>query len=245
MIYLVGVDLFDAGWAQRAADVGVALDFRFPVLNDGSKRSDARGKDTSCEGRKRKHNLGHNLYDPVYAHDFSRLARCFLDGASAGTTGNDIPVCLCAACSPLTPATRISHSEVDEQNFAIEKETVLPFYTRAYLHHLLHTHEMSSHSLLVVHNLSVLDAFFAGVRSVLRKDTQVDSTEAGTSPVHSHFSREIERFIEEYDEELVVFEEAKVMWNEVDLARGKGRLAREREKLGGATLLTAVEALRI
>jgi queuine tRNA-ribosyltransferase len=232
MIWRVGIDLFDAGWAQRAADVGVALDFQFPVSDRvvPGQNLAVQGAGTNTNGGgKWKRNLGHNLYDSVYAHDFSRLAGCFLDGASAGTGADgvmngDNPVCPCVACSPLAPTTRISHSEVDEQVVAM-KETILPFYTRAYLHHLLHTHEMSSHSFLVMHNLAVLDAFFAGVRSTLRRDAKDSDGE------HSNFSKEIERFVEEYDEELAVFDEAKVMWNEVNLARGKGRLAREREKM--------------
>ncbi|TFY51732.1 hypothetical protein EVJ58_g10411 [Rhodofomes roseus] len=40
----VGIDLFDAHWAQRAADIGVALDFAFPVALGGS----AAGGRQSC-----------------------------------------------------------------------------------------------------------------------------------------------------------------------------------------------------
>jgi len=40
----------------------------------------------------------------------------------------------------------------------------------------------------------------------------------------------VERFVDNYDEELEVFDEARVRWREVEMARGKGRLAREREK---------------
>lgn len=214
-----------------AADVGIALDFRFPVPNSvtNAVRADMDGE------RDQKHNLGHNLYDPVYAHDFSKLADSFLDGSSfvnADDTPNGAtPVCPCAACSPLSPVTHISHSRVDEPSVVTAKEKVLPPYTRAYLHHLLHTHEMSSHSLLVMHNLAVLDAFFAGVRGVLTKDAQADPAEEGAG---LSFSREIERFVNEYNEDLAVFDEAKVMWNDVNLARGKGRLAREREKCNGS-----------
>jgi queuine tRNA-ribosyltransferase len=100
---------------------------------------------------------------------------------------------------------------------------------------------MSAHAFLVMHNLAVLDAFFVGVRSVLHRDAQGVSREEGASPSHSHFSREIERFVEEYDEELAVLDEAKVMWSEVDLARGKGRLAREREKQNGVVGIAVVE----
>ncbi|KAG2021374.1 hypothetical protein CC2G_006619 [Coprinopsis cinerea AmutBmut pab1-1] len=39
-----------------------------------------------------------------------------------------------------------------------------PPHTRAYIHHLLHTHEMSAHALLVSHNLAVVEAFLRGIR---------------------------------------------------------------------------------
>ena len=32
----VGIDLIDAAWAQRAADIGIALDFHFPVPTPSS-----------------------------------------------------------------------------------------------------------------------------------------------------------------------------------------------------------------
>jgi hypothetical protein len=83
---------------------------------------------------------------------------------------------------------------------------------------------MSAHSLLVMHNLAVLDAFFAGVRSVLG-DIHSDGSDVG-----GNFAKEVERFVDNYDEELEVFDEARVRWREVEMARGKGRLAREREK---------------
>jgi len=78
---------------------------------------------------------------------------------------------------------------------------------------------MSSHSLLVMHNLAVLDAFFSGIRSALAKP---DAT--------ALFASEVTKFIEFYDEDMVVFEEARLMHSDVEYARGKGRLARERAK---------------
>jgi len=64
-------------------------------------------------------------------------------------------------------------------------------YTRAYVHHLLHTHEMSAHTLLALHNLAVLDTFFAGVRRVLSEQPE-------------RFSEEITRFGKTYDGNLGV-----------------------------------------
>ncbi|KAK0205170.1 tRNA-guanine(15) transglycosylase-like protein [Desarmillaria ectypa] len=202
LIQQIGVDLFDAQWAQRAADIGIALDFTFPVGNWGTRRRSNGKRD-----------LGHNLFDHSYAEDFSPLANCFVGEAAHS---GDVPICMCGACSPVSPHTRISHSCLDEN--ATNGGEIGPAFTRAYLHHLLHTHEMSAYSLLVLHNLTVLDAFFAGIRDAIR------SFDSG------RFDLEISRFFQEYDEELLVFSESKAMWVEVEMARGKGRLAREKAK---------------
>ncbi|KAI0040598.1 hypothetical protein FA95DRAFT_852071 [Auriscalpium vulgare] len=206
----VGVDLFDAHWAQRAADIGVALDFTFPAPNGGA---DARA------------DLGHNLYDTRYAHDFSPFADAF---GTCETNNDDKDTarttCPCIACSPPRLGTPLRHSTVDGPYPA---HAPAPF-TRAYAHHLLHTHEMSAHALLAAHNLAVLDAFFAGVRVVL-----------AARP--SAFAREVERFAEAYDGGLAVWAQARAAWAEVALARGKGRMAREKEKQEQDTLGTAVE----
>ncbi|KAK0500025.1 tRNA-guanine(15) transglycosylase-like protein [Armillaria luteobubalina] len=202
LIQQIGVDLFDAQWAQRAADIGVALDFTFPVCNRGARwRSNG------------KRDIGHNLFDHSYAEDFSPLANCFVGEAARS---GDVPVCVCGACSPVSPHTRISHSCLDES--APSGGEIGPAFTRAYLHHLLHTHEMSAHSLLVLHNLAVLDAFFAGVRETIRS---LDS---------EALDLEISKFFQEYDEELAIFSESKTMWAEVEMARGKGRLTREEKE---------------
>ncbi|KAH9974314.1 tRNA-guanine(15) transglycosylase-like protein [Lactifluus volemus] len=169
----VGIDLFDAHWAQRAADVGVALDFVFPAPHVAAPPRE----------------IGHNLYDKRYSHDFSPFADA-LQSCSSVQQGDT---------RPRTPA-----------------HTPLP-YTRAYVHHLLHTHEMSAHTLLTLHNLAVLDTFFVGVRHVLSEQPET-------------FSHEVTRFEQTYDGKLGVLAEARKIWTEVSLARGKGRLARERER---------------
>lgn len=192
----VGVDLFDAHWAQRAADVGVALDFIFPVPATAVPPRD----------------IGHNLYDKRYSHDFSPFADA-LRSCAAAKHGDPRPSCPCMACSPSRPTEPLKHSSVDE---APPVHAAVP-YTRAYVHHLLHTHEMSAHALLALHNLAVLDTFFAGVRRVLSERPE-------------QFSEEITRFEQSYDGKLGVLVESRKDWHEVTLARGKGRLAREREK---------------
>jgi queuine/archaeosine tRNA-ribosyltransferase len=191
---------------------------------------DANGQ---MQGRKR--NLGHNLYDQAYAHDFTTLADCFLDGASflANSNSSSKPICSCAACSPLSPSTHILHSSVDTESYPEPTGSHRPFlppFTRAYLHHLLHTHEMSSHSLLAMHNLTVFDAFLSGVRVVL---SQPDGA--------TQFTAQVDKFVELYDEDMKVFEDARKNWTEVEMARGKGRLAREKAKQTESTLGTAVE----
>ncbi|KAL1703351.1 tRNA-guanine(15) transglycosylase-like protein [Schizophyllum commune] len=217
LIQRVGIDLFDAHWAQRAADVGIALDFTFPAPEG---RPTPEGLKQPTDGGRGLRAIGHNLYDEAYAHDFSAFS-------------SNLPDCPCITCAPHVPTTRIVHSGMDEP--APNAGARLPSYTHAYLHHLLHTHEMSAHSLLVVHNLAVLDAFFAGVRSVLGgggHDYSSLDTEA--------FAREVDRFEATYDGDLAIFEEARARWMEVDRARGKGRLAREKVKQQQATLGTAV-----
>ena len=89
---------------------------------------------------------------------------------------------------------------------------------------------MSSHSLLAMHNLDVLDAFLAGVRAVLSRPQGAEE-----------FARAVERVERTYDEEMCLWDEAETIWLEVERARGKGRLAREKEKQAASTLGTAVE----
>ncbi|KAF7984455.1 hypothetical protein HWV62_14548 [Athelia sp. TMB] len=224
----VGVDVFDAAWAQDAASVGVALDFVFPVPASEAEKGE-------------KGELGHNLYDDKYAMDFARLADALLAGSDSTPTStpDTQPTCPCAACSPRAPATHIAHSALDHLSFpspsptsapAAQEQTHLPPLTRAYLHHLLHTHEMSAHALLALHNLAVLDAFFAGIRAVL-----------SDGPGREGFEGEVGRFAGRYDEGMGVFERARGMWRGVDRARGKGRLARERDAQAGAGEVPADE----
>jgi hypothetical protein len=224
LILHIGVDLFDSRWAQEAANRGVALDFRFPVPDTSEFESLGAGCQPPKKRANGKTDLGHNLYDPSYAQDFSRLAQCFAtryqDPPLVGTElpeGTTQPVCDCAVCSPTAPATYISHSALDDEaRESSDLDAVRPF-TRAYLHHLLQTHEMSAHTLLVMHNIQVLDAFFAGIRAILE-----------SPDLESRFAAEVADFISFYDEGSILLSEATTDWEVVDTARGKGRLARER-----------------
>ncbi|KAF8980652.1 hypothetical protein BDQ17DRAFT_1263663, partial [Cyathus striatus] len=91
-------------------------------------------------------------------------------------------------------------------------------FMKAYIYHLLHTHEMNSHSLLAIHNLTVFDVLFTGMYGVLaRGDTGV-------------WKVEIKHFEETYDVTLAVPCEERDNWKEVDLGEGKGLFARGRMK---------------
>ncbi|KAL1947553.1 hypothetical protein VTO73DRAFT_13277 [Trametes versicolor] len=229
----VGVDLVDSFWAQRAADMGLALDFRFPIQDDS-----VPNPSDCAPPRKRKSgrlDLGHNLFDSLYIHDHTRLASSLLDSQSAAKSGGSQLVCECAACSPRSPPARLLHSTIDCQTWQDETcptspNAAQPPVTRAYVHHLLHTHEMSAHGLLAMHNISVFAVFLAGIRSVLARDAP-----------GAEFAREVARFEEAYDEELGLWDEAEEMWLLVERARGKGRLAREKEKQAQSTIGTAVD----
>ena len=201
LISTIGIDLFDAQWAQEAADIGIALDFQFPVRgNEEQQRAE----------------IGHNLYNSKFSLDFNPLANAF---RGAFAVNIDLPICSCAACSPISPSTRIFHGvDTPSNNDEPDSPQYKPHFTRAYIHHLLHTHEMSAHALLVMHNLQVLSAFFAGIRHVL------DSSNS------EQWTKEVDRFTKMYDESLDVFDTARLSWKEVDLARGKGRLVREKER---------------
>ncbi|KAF8340490.1 tRNA-guanine(15) transglycosylase-like protein [Cantharellus anzutake] len=223
-IVRTGIDLFDSAWVQHAADWGIALDFTFPATK-GSTATKA---------------IGHNLYDEKYALDFSRFANDLKGATELKDDGvledpQLLRTCPCAACSPslvdpaaVTVDQRLPGSEPSSVEFSGSKTHAPPF-TRAYLHHLLHTHEMSAHTLLALHNLSVLDLFFVGIRDVLGEDETIGD----------RFIAEVERFKEIYDEEgwygpNGILEAGRTAWRNVDLARGKGRFKRERTAGGQA-----------
>jgi len=138
----VGVDLFDTFWVQQAATWGVALDFTFPVAS-------LEKPDTI------KQHIGHNLYKESYASDFNKLADSFLSGLGSSDGGGPAngAVCFCGACSPVWNNEPLVHSVVDEFEVPRGTREFAPPYTRGYIHHLLHTHEMSAHALLAMHNL--------------------------------------------------------------------------------------------
>ena len=246
-----GIDLFDTFWAQQAATWGVALDFRFPVALDQDQQEETAKKHG-------KFQIGHNLYEERFALDFTCLAHTFLDGLEDSKRQNnahikgfqaDATACSCASCSPTWSNDPLLHSTVDDTGAARGTTGSGSPYTRAYVHHLLHTHEMSAHALLVMHNLTVMDAFMCGVRAVLEREQNLEynanpgphdnkmmengDEEASNKSTPTLFAQEVARFEQAYDVHLQVLDEAKACWAAVDLARGKGRLARERAKALG------------
>lgn len=222
LISAIGIDMFSAECVQSAANFGVALDFEFPVREEPTE----------------KKQLGHNLYDTKYAFDFKPFADSFrgtlppdTDRVTPIVTDESLPICPCPACSPFTPPSRLYHG-VDTPDHSLAQEQFAepdgsrlyqPPFTRAYVHHLLHTHEMSAHALLAMHNLEVFESFFKGIRKVIAADEEHPDEE-------KRWKLEVERFKATYDGDLKVIDEARVDWKEVDLARGKGRLSREKEK---------------
>jgi len=244
LISTTGMDLFDSRWAVDLATFGVALDFTFPVPSLPTGPPLTRTRDN------RKADIGHNLYNGKYATEFNRLSTLFLDGQSKSSVLNSTSAvvteqrwCPCTACSPTSPRIQLKHSQADEHvpdpSVPLEYQ---PAHTRAYIHHLLHTHEMSAHSLLTMHNLCVVDRFFADIRDVLGR-YGVDK-----------FTEEVQKFRDWYDDDEaagdytqhsaeageivggIMGREAKNDWASVDKARGKGRLAREKEKPGATVL---------
>lgn len=92
--------------------------------------------------------------------------------------------------------------------------------SRAYVHHLLQAHEMTSHVILALHNHLVMQAFFASIRNLLALGD-------------ASFEKEVERFFATYDEVETdgmysCVRSAKSEWERVDKERGKGSL---KEKL--------------
>ncbi|KAF9269539.1 hypothetical protein L218DRAFT_953157 [Marasmius fiardii PR-910] len=178
MLYLirdVGIDLFGAEWVVKIAQWGIALDFEFPAPQVPVRSQVDSG---SPKLRRDKRDIGHNLYDVRYRTDFTRL----LASHSSVT-------CACFACAPssCTSEEMIRHSCVDDPSLSNLKSPskVHAPHTRAYIHHLLHTHEMSAHSLLVGHNLEVLSNFLQGVRNSLESSD-------------GQFNAEVDKFSEYY-----------------------------------------------
>ncbi|KIM28280.1 hypothetical protein M408DRAFT_329615 [Serendipita vermifera MAFF 305830] len=194
LIAEAGIDLFDAPWIAEAADLGIALDFRFPA----PPRSEPGGPAAR---------IGRSLFEERFAMDFEPI----------GELDSSWP------CQPVFSDSHILHGRLDSDQWSSsDKRGGHPkAFTRAYVHHLLHTHEMSAYTLLHLHNLAVMNRFFDNIRSYMSQ-TPLSTVE---------FSKEIVRFFEAYDLPGQLFDDARRRWKEVEDARGKGSLKRERETL--------------
>jgi queuine/archaeosine tRNA-ribosyltransferase len=205
-----GFDLFDVPWATEAADLGIALDLQFPVK----------------EGNDENQAIGLNLFDEQFELDLLPLG-------GADSAKESWP------CAPTYEDDKILHGGLDGEQWddsAREtSSTVGQPFTRAYIHHLLHTHEMSAYALLHLHNLAVMHAFFKGIRSQVLNDGK------------EGFRKEVLRFHKKYELPERLFEGARARWKEVELARGKGRLKREREAAANLSdaEMTNVDAIAV
>jgi Queuine tRNA-ribosyltransferase len=203
LIAETGMDLFDVPWLAEAADLGIALDFQFPVP-------------PSMLGRDLARPIGHNLFEERFAMDFEPI----------GMLERSWP------CYATFSSGHILHSKLDgEQWDSLNGEpsseaNVARGFTRAYVHHLLHTHEMGAYALLHLHNLATMDRFFEDVRAFMSQKTLLGG--------ELEFTKEIVDFYETYELPDRLFEEARRRWKEVEDARGKGSLKRERDALRSA-----------
>lgn len=193
-----GFDLFDLPWVREAADLGVVLEYQFPPPRKLETERDERGMSGSLP-------IGSNLFEARFATDFGPLG--IFDSKAASWP-----------MAPTFEASRVLHSSLDRSQWEGDADaTHGQPYTRAYVHHLLHTHEMSAYALLHLHNLAVSSRFFEDIQEYLSHHTVAD------------FREEVIRFYQCYKLPDELFKGARLHWKEVELARGKGRLKRERE----------------
>lgn len=106
-----------------------------------------------------------------------------------------------------SPLARPATMKMLEERYGSEALGDIP--TKAYLHHLLQTHEMTSHVLLAMHNTCIMDLFAYSIRENIKN---------GTFPQ----AREI--FEKTYTRRLSAWSEATAEWSRVNRERGKGRL---------------------
>ncbi|MBW0526092.1 hypothetical protein O181_065807 [Austropuccinia psidii MF-1] len=118
---------------------------------------------------------------------------------------------------PLEPIGLNLFEEQFATDFApLDLVEATPPITRAYIHHLLHTHELSAHVYLSIHNHNAMSSFTKQIRSLLSQDSYA-------------FYKAVERFYATYEsippgfQRYQVHESAKQMSKSVEAKRGKGR----------------------
>lgn len=120
-----------------------------------------------------------------------------------------------------TPLAGPATMQLLEAHYGSEALGDLP--TKAYLHHLLQTHEMTSHVLLAMHNICIMDLFAHSIREAIKNGTFEEAREA---------------FKNTYSRRVSAWSEASAEWSRVNKERGKGRLkglGQERRSDGEAT----------
>jgi queuine tRNA-ribosyltransferase len=203
LIAETGIDLFDVPWLAEAADLGITLDFQFPV----PPATPAQNAVTP---------IGHNLFEERFSMDFEPIGRLESSWPCHSTFSPSHILHGKSDAEQWDPQDRESNSEANATGS----------FTRAYVHHLLHTHEMGAYALLHLHNLAMMDQFFENVRAFLSQNTAPGS--------EVKFAKEIIRFYKRYELPDRLFAEARMRWKEVEDARGKGSLKRERDALRSA-----------
>lgn len=153
----VGYDCFVEQWAFDLSNIGVALDFDFPVI--------------PVDGPQTQKEIAINLFEDKYSTDFQPLSG-----------------------SSLARASQSQHPT-----------------TRAYLHHLLWSHEMTANILLTLHNVEVMWRFMHNVGQVLKESTE------------SHFQDAVASFEAAYSDRHGFINAARLSWAKVNGERGKGR----------------------
>ncbi|CED84657.1 trna-guanine transglycosylase [Phaffia rhodozyma] len=144
--------------------------------------------------------IGINLYDPRFEFDFTPLKPTGKKTLVSHPTFDQNPIQHC----PL--------SKID-----VEKDTQ-PAFTKAYIHHLLLTHEMLSNLLIATHNNAHLDAFFSSIRHLL-------SGPDGPA----RFAAEKARFFSHYAQTTEELEQGWQGRAGVKFVRGKGSMGKDRD----------------
>jgi hypothetical protein len=186
----VGIDLFVDEWSSNCASVGVGLDFCFPVPVRPDESATAPRRLASG-----KLDIGHNFFDLDFTQAF-------------------VPLSSSALARPVrAPKSTDETDDTPPHPFGPSEPT------RAYVHHLLQSHEMTAHVILALHNSLVMHNFFSAIRRLLEDE------DAGA------FAREVDRFFETYEGgtpfsggNYACVVAAQKELESVDTARGKGSL---------------------
>ncbi|KAJ4498868.1 hypothetical protein C8R41DRAFT_935028 [Lentinula lateritia] len=99
---------------------------------------------------------------------------------------------------------------------------------------------MSAHSLLAMHNITVMNAFFVGIRGLISHN----STSIFEAEIRSFFDTYMENIDNMSHIEPSVFEKAEKVCGEVEVIKGKRRIARKTEKVKAESAAAANDVLK-